>query len=165
MKNVKHIFLLLFLLFVFLQLKHAHTSFKPKVEKGSTWDILLNDVKVKYRYSVKYNALLPKPKFGSKLQAMNGKVITIRGFSLPVDMTGNVFVLSYNPSNMCFFCNGAGIESIIELNPEKDGLWRFKRLKTDNYYEVKGKLRLNVDDYDHLIYILDEAEFVQLIKR
>jgi hypothetical protein len=134
-------------------------------KKGSTWDILLNDVEVKHHYSEKYNALVPKPQFGSKLQEMNGKIITIRGFSLPVNVTGDVFVLSFNPSNRCFFCSGAGIESVIELNPKKEQVYHLKRLKTDDYHEVKGKLRLNATDYDHLIYILDEVEFVELIKR
>ena len=165
MKKVRYIFLLLILLFIFFQLKHYHSSFKPNVKKGSTWDKLLNDVEVKHQYSEKHNALVPKPNFGSKLQAMNGKIITIRGFSMPVDMTGNVFVLSYSPSTRCFFCNGAGIESVIELNPKKGELFLFKRLKTDDYHEVKGRLRLNVNDYDHLIYILDEVEFMQLIKK
>ena len=91
---------------------------------------------------------------------MNGQNITLRGFFMPVDMTSNVYVLSYNPTNMCFFCNGAGIETIVELNPKQEDLRNFKRLEADNYFEVKGRLRLNADDYEHLIYILDEVEFL-----
>lgn len=143
------------------------TSFSvnaQNISNDKVWDLLLNDVKIKYFYSLKYDALLPKPKFGKKLKMLNGQSITLRGFFLPVDITGNVFVLSYNPMNMCFFCTGDGLQTIIELNVLPEQLHRFKRLKTDNYFEVKGKLKLNADNYEHLIYILDDVEFVKLIK-
>lgn len=155
MRKIKFIFALLF----FVQITNAQNK-----ETSTTWDTLLNDVKVRYIYSVKYDALISKPKFGAQLQALNGQSITLRGFFMPIDMTGDLFVLSYNPSNMCFFCNGAGIESIVELNPAEDETKHFTKLKTDNYFEVEGTLRLNADDYDHLIYILDDVEFVELIK-
>jgi hypothetical protein len=134
------------------------------ISNDKVWDLLLNDVKIKYFYSLKYDALLPKPKFGEELKKLNGQSVTLRGFFLPVDITGNVFVLSYNPMNMCFFCTGDGLQTIIELNVMPEHLQRFKRLKTDNYFEVKGKLKLNADNYEHLIYILDNVEFVKLIK-
>jgi len=134
------------------------------ISNVKVWDLLLNDVKIKYFYSLKYDALLPKPKFGEELKKLNGQSITLRGFFLPVDITGNVFVLSYNPMNMCFFCTGDGLQTIIELNVLPEHLQRFKRLKTDNYFEVKGKFKLNADNYEHLIYILDDVEFVKLIK-
>jgi hypothetical protein len=66
--------------------------------------------------------------------------------------------------NMCFFCTGDGLQTIVELNVLPEHLQRFKRLKTDSYFEVKGKLKLNADNYEHLIYILDDVEFVKLIK-
>lgn len=149
--------------FILILLFSAQFVFALGNEKENVWNTLLNDVKIKYAYSIKYNGLLPKPKFGKKLQALDGQIITIAGFFMPVDMTGDVFVLSYNPSNMCFFCNGAGIESIIELNPKEKWEARFNRLKTDNYFEVKGRLKLNAKDFEHLIYILDDVEFVRLI--
>lgn len=108
--------------------------------------------------------MLPKPKFGKELKKLQGQTISVKGFFLPLDITGNVFVLSYNPMNMCFFCTGDGLQTIIELNVLPEHFKKFKRLKTDDYFEVKGKLKLNSNDYKHLIYILDEVEFVKLIK-
>ncbi len=134
------------------------------LSNDKAWDLLLSDVKIKYFYSLKYNALLPKPKFGNDLKELNGQTIAIRGFFLPLDITGNVFVLSYNPMNMCFFCTGEGFQTIIELNVLPEHLRQFRRLKTDDYFEVKGKLKLNVNDSEHLMYILDDVEFVKLIK-
>ncbi len=128
------------------------------------WNLLLNNVKIKYIYSLRYDGMLPKPKFGKELKKLQGQTISVKGFFLPLDITGNVFVLSYNPMNMCFFCTGDGLQTIIELNVLPEHFKKFKRLKTDDYFEVKGKLKLNSNDYKHLIYILDEVEFVKLIK-
>lgn len=138
----------------------AQTSY----DNDKAWDLFLNDVKVKYKFSLKYQAFLPKPKFGEKLEEMNGKELTINGFYLPGDMTGYIFVLSLNPSTQCFFCSSAGIETIVEMNIEKDEMDRFERLKTDDFISIKGKLRLNDSDEEHLIYILDDVEFVRKIK-
>ena len=128
------------------------------------WDLLLDDVKIRYYYSFKYDALLPRPKFGKELKKMDGQTISVKGFFLPVDITGNIYVLSYNPMNTCFFCTGDGLQTIIELNVSPDHLKRFKRLKTDNYFEIEGKLKLNANNSEHLIYIMDEVKFVKLIK-
>ena len=143
------------------------TAFSLNAKKKPTtkvWDLLLNDVKIRYTYSLEYNALQPKPKFGKQVQELDGKTIIVKGFFLPLDVTGNIFVLSYNPMNMCFFCTGNGLQTIIELNVLPEHLRQFNRLRTDNYFEVKGKLRLNSDLSEHLIYILDDVEFVRLIK-
>ena len=55
-------------------------------------------------------------------------------------------------------------ETIVELKPQPEHVWRLKRLKTDDFFEVKGNLKLNENDYDHLIYILEDAEFVRQVK-
>ena len=151
-------------LFLFVYMLTTSLLNAQNLTNDKVWDLLLNDVKIRYFYSLKYDALFPKPKFGKELKKINGQTITIRGFFLPVDITGNVFVLSYNPMNTCFFCTGDGLQTIIELNPLPEHLQRLKRLKTDNYFEIKGKLKLNADNYEHLIYIMDEVEFVKLIK-
>lgn len=139
-------------------------SFGQTYDSDKAWNLFLNDVKVKYRFSLKYQAMLPKAKFGDKLQEMNGKEITINGFYLPGDMTGYIFVLSRNPSTMCFFCSGAGIETIVEMNIKEDEMRSFRNLKTDDYIAIKGTLRLNDSDEEHLIYIVDNVKFVRKIK-
>lgn len=128
------------------------------------WNILLNDVRMRYRYSVEYNTFMQVPRFGSTLKALEGKEIVLRGFFLPADVTGNTFVLSHVPMQMCFFCSGAGIESVVELHSLVTHNIRFRRLSTDDFIEVKGKLRLNQDNLDHLIYILEDAELLGVIK-
>ncbi len=128
------------------------------------WDILLNDVRMRYRYSVEFNTFVQVPRFGSSVKGMDGKEIILRGFFLPADVTGEAFVLSHVPMQMCFFCAGSGIESVVELRSLVTHAIRFRRLSTDDFIEVKGKLRLNQDDPDHLIYIMEDAELVKVIQ-
>ena len=156
---MKRIILYTFLSIFILSYSSAQT---PKPDK--VWDLLLKDVKIRYLYSLTYDTYLPRPKFGKDLKLLDGKEISIKGFFLPVDVTGSVFVLSYNPMISCFFCTGSGIETIIEINPKEEQIKQFKKLATDNYIQLKGKLRLNAKDYEHLVYVLDNVELVKIIK-
>jgi hypothetical protein len=103
------------------------------------------------------------PRFSNEIKALNGIQITIKGFYMPIDTDGKMFALSANPSNMCFFCNGAGPESVMEISvfTNETGL---KHMKTDKYIELKGILKLNKTDPNHLMYILKDAELVTVIK-
>ncbi len=129
------------------------------------WDVLLKDVKMRYRYDTQHNAFVPVPRFGRNVQALDGTEISLKGFFLPADVTGNIFVVSYMPMAMCFFCAGAGIESVAEIQNIPQHLARFRRLKTDDFIEIKGTLRLNTDDMNHLIYILEHAELVRVFPK
>ncbi|TCO06040.1 hypothetical protein [Natronoflexus pectinivorans] len=133
-------------------------------KKENLWDFLMYDVRVRYGYAVNYNAYFPRPRFGRELRTMDGESVTLQGFFLPVDVTGSAFVLSYYPMNMCFFCGDAGIETIVEIIPKQDHVRRFQRLRTDNYIKIKGTLKLNQNNYNHLIYIITDAELVEILK-
>ena len=125
------------------------------------WDLLLDDVTVRYRYSFKHEGFLPKPSFGKSLLQMDGKEVTISGFFLPANITGSSFVVSYYPMAMCFFCSGAGIESVVVMYAEDGEERRFSNLRTDDFIEVKGRLELNEDVDKNLFYILREARWVR----
>jgi len=146
-----------------LLISNVHVADDPFENMG--WDVLLKDVKMRYRYDTSYNAFVPLPRFGKELLAMDGNLVTLKGFFLPADVTGNVFVISYMPMAKCFFCAGSGIESVAEIHNVPQQLARFRRLKTDDFIEVKGRLRLNPDDLDHLIYILEDAELVRIFSK
>lgn len=137
----------------------------PDLEKhysNPVWDVLLYDVSMRYRYRVEYNSFVPVPRFGQKLEEMEGKEIVLRGFFLPADVTGEAFVLSYVPMKMCFFCAGAGIESVVELGSVVSHRMRFRRLQTDDFIEVKGVLRLNRDQPEHLLYYLEDTQLIKV---
>ncbi len=97
------------------------------------------------------------PSFGPSVKALDGKQIRIRGYMIPVDEYARLFVISAKPIAQCFFCGGAGPESLMELQFRKKG----QRFKTDEIRTVSGRLRLNATDVDHLIYILQDAEITE----
>lgn len=113
------------------------------------WRLLL---KVKYSYNKNYYI----PKFDEKIKALDGKIITVRGFMYPLDETiqHEFFMLSYYPINICFFCGGAGPESVIEVNAKKPIRLKEKPLT------LRGKLKLNYHDKERLFFILLGAEVV-----
>ncbi len=152
--------LLIISLFLFAILGSIAVSGQGE-SSDDNWKLMLNDVKVRYTWSVKHGAYITRARFGENVQKLDGKEITLKGFFLAADLTGNLFVLSANPMATCFFCGVAGIESVVELEPHPDDLRLFKRLRTDNYIEVRGKLELNPDNFERLIYIMKDVRLVK----
>jgi hypothetical protein len=81
--------------------------------------------------------------------------VKITGFMIPLDGMGFSWVLSRNPNSSCFFCGGAGPETVIELRLKPAAM---KKYKLDERRTFKGKLKLNRENMDHLTYMLMEAE-------
>jgi len=94
-----------------------------------------------------------KPTFSAQIKALEGEEVFISGYVIPVDLDANYYVLSRFPFANCFFCGGAGPESVIDL--------RFKGInrayKTDERLSFKGKLKLNDSDIYQMTYILVDA--------
>lgn len=128
----------------------------------NVWNTLIKDIRIRYSYSYRHQTVMLIPRFGQSVQQLNGTQITLRGFFLQGDVTGGSLVLSYNPMNMCFFCTGTGLETVVELQPKSGELHRFLRLKTDDFIEVSGTLKLNSGDFTQLIYILQNAELKEI---
>ena len=149
------------LLFTLLMVFVHSGSSGQLTDSDQNWKLMLSDVKVRYTWSVKHGAYITRARFGEQVQQLDGKEVTLKGFFLAADLTGNLFVLSNNPMATCFFCGVAGIESVIEIEPYPDDLRIFKRLRTDNYIEVKGILQLNPDNFERLIYILKDTRLVK----
>lgn len=96
------------------------------------------------------------PVFSEATKALEGDVITLPGYMVPFEGSykGDHFILSSLPLNACFFCGVGGPESVIEVflkDPIK---------YTDNPVEIRGKLRLNAEEPDQFMYILQDAEFL-----
>lgn len=118
------------------------------------WDVLMR-VKWVKQYDKKYKTNNYAPKFTKEIQALNGKIITIKGYLIPVDLYGGgeFAIISALPIANCFFCGGAGPETVMEIYTKQ-------KIAPDNTGRVtfRGRLELNPDDADHLIYILRDAE-------
>ncbi len=127
-----------------------------------TW-AQLSKVKWTNGFVESLNGYYDLPHFSSEIQKLEGTEIQISGFYIPILTEGGVFALSSQPSSMCFFCSGAGPESVIEVNVKGEDK-RLKHLRTDKFIEMKGILKLNKLDPDHLMYILQNAELVEIIR-
>ena len=118
-----------------------------------TWQTL-SDVEFTDVYLEELDAYYWMPEFGPKVLEAEGKECFITGYMIPVDVDEDFYVLSRYPFANCFFCGGAGPESVIDLRfPSKSE----RAYQTDERLTFRGKLRLNADDVYQMNYILDGA--------
>jgi len=115
----------------------------------------------KITYKKEYDELLgfkvDKPVFSAQVKKLDGKKITIRGYIIPVEgyKSHREFVFSAFPYNMCFFCGGAGPETVMEVYAAKPVEF------TQEPITLEGVLKLNSEDINRLMYILEEAQQVE----
>jgi hypothetical protein len=125
-------------------------------DKTDTWSIFAK-TKFEPKYYENLKEYLFHPSFPADLKALEGKEVTIEGFYVPfAPEGGDYIIISKYPQSQCFFCGGAGPESIAEVNFAK-GTPRFQ---VDDLITVKGKLKLNSDDLDHVNFILTQAVLI-----
>lgn len=120
--------------------------------KELSWATLA-DVDFKDVYVEELDAYYWKPTFGASVKAVEGKEVYITGYIIPVDYDEDFYVLSRYQFANCFFCGGAGPESVVDLRfPAKT-----RAYKTDERLTFKGTLALNADDIYQMNYILEGA--------
>ena len=127
-------------------------GFKQAQAQGSLWNKLTN-IDWEIRYSKVYDSEIGFPKFAADVKALNGKEVTIKGYILPMDTDDESILISSLPYSQCFFCGGAGIETVMAVfmkNPRKFNM---------EEATFRGTLELN-DGETGLIYNLKEAEEV-----
>lgn len=116
----------------------------------------LADVDFEMRYFKEQKQKFLVPIFGETPKAYEGKEVSISGYMLPLDL--KLYALSKFPYASCFFCGGAGAETIIELQFKPEAA---KRYKMDQWMTIKGTLRLNDSDVMHFNYILENTVVVK----
>ncbi|MBD2753597.1 DUF3299 domain-containing protein [Spirosoma validum] len=120
-----------------------------------SWETL-RDVTFKKKWYAEESVYMLYPTFGPNIQKLNGKPVELTGYVLPVDLESNIYVLSAFPYSACFFCGGAGPESVVSLKFKKSD----KKFKTDERRTFRGTLKLNADNIYELNYILADAEMI-----
>lgn len=118
-----------------------------------TWD-QLKSLQFEESYDESTGGFYQKPKFGIAQKALEGKKVKITGYVLPMDAELNYYVVSAFPFASCFFCGGAGPESVMDLKLKDQSL----KFKNDERVSFCGILRLNEGNVFELPYILNEAE-------
>ncbi|MEN9613228.1 MAG: hypothetical protein RLZZ628_4042 [Bacteroidota bacterium] len=99
------------------------------------------------------------PIFPTEMKALEGKLVRMTGYVIPIEETGDdaVLVLSAFPYSNCFFCGGAGAETIMDIRLKTKTTKRFKK---DETLTFRGKLKLNDSDLMFFNYILENAELL-----
>ena len=98
-----------------------------------------------------------KPVFSESVKAMQGKEVTIKGYIIPVEgyKSHKEFIFSAYPYSMCFFCGGAGPETVMEVEAV-EGV----KYSADAVY-LKGNIQLNDKDINRLMYKLVNAKLIK----
>ena len=135
----------------------ALLSFVPATNPVKlTWETL-RDVTFKKKWYPDESVYMLYPTFGPAVQQMKGKEVSITGYILPIDLDANMYVLSAFPYSACFFCGGAGPESVMALKFKKNP----RKFKTDERLTFKGTLALNADDIYQMNYVLESTEVAE----
>jgi hypothetical protein len=126
-----------------------------QTENGWT---LIAKTKFDAKYNEKTSEYFLYPTFPDELKAKVGKEMTLEGYYLPLDIEGGAYIiLSKFPYSQCFFCGGAGPESIVEVTFKG----KQPKFEADQFIKVIGKLKLNEGDIDHGNFIFEEAVLVE----
>lgn len=116
----------------------------------------------KTRFTEKLNRELSMyflyPSFPQDLKSLEGREVELTGFHIPLELANpNMLILSKFPMAECFFCGGAGPESVavVYLTGKPP-----RRLKLDEVITVKGKLLLNEKNVDELNFVITGASVI-----
>jgi hypothetical protein len=98
------------------------------------------------------------PRFGPELLALQGKSVELQGFHIPLETSpSQTLILSKYPMAECFFCGGAGPESVavVYLKSAPN-----RRPKLDQIIKIRGILQLNATDVEEMTFIIQNAEIL-----
>ncbi len=104
------------------------------------WSTLAN-VTFTREYSAQFGfeVNVKPPRFAPEILALDGQKVKVRGFVIPVDMELGLYMVSANAFANCFFCGGAGPETVVELFAAE----KFPRFNTDQVVTFEGKFQVN----------------------
>ncbi len=114
----------------------------------------LSRITYKKEYDELMGFKIDKPVFSEDIKKLEGKVVEVRGFIIPTEgyKSHHEFIFSAFPYSMCFFCGGAGPETVMEVVASKAVRY------TAEAITLRGVMRLNADDINRLMYALEDAE-------
>lgn len=109
------------------------------------------------KYFEEYEAWYLFPEFSEPIKKLDGKKVKIKGYVIPLDVEDNLYALSAYPFSSCFFCGGAGPESVMSLKFKA----KPRHFDTDDVATFEGTLHLNTTDLDTFNYVLQNAQEVE----
>ncbi len=122
----------------------------------STWKTL-----AKITFTKQYDELMgfkvDVPVFSEEILALEGQEIDIKGYIIPVEgyKSHKEFMFSAFPYSMCFFCGGAGPETVMEVYAKEPVEYSAEQVT------LRGTLELNATDINRLMYAINDAYLVE----
>jgi hypothetical protein len=140
------------LLIIFFWLQGSAVS----AQETDAWKIL-SEVRFETKSTGEDGYEMDVPRFSDRLKSYNGKKIILKGYLIPLSEMGGkqAYMLSSLPFNSCYFCGGAGPETVIEIDTKQ--IISF----TTNQIIMEGVFVLNEKDLDHHMYILKQAKRIE----
>lgn len=142
----------LFVLFVF---SLASASLSVAIAQTSADNIWKSLAKITFekQYDEMLGFKVDVPVFSEQVKKMEGQLVKVKGYIIPVEGYKNhkEFIFSAFPYNMCFFCGGAGPETVMEVYAAEPIKY------TAEPITIVGTLELNDSDINRLIYSLKGA--------
>ncbi len=144
---MKHIFVLIIVLFPIISYCQNKVNYWP----------ILAKISYKKEYDELLGIKIDRPIFSNEVKGLERKVIQLKGYIIPTDgfKSHQEFVFSAFPYSMCFFCGGAGPETVMEV----EALEGIKY--SADAITIKGNLKLNDKDINRLMYKLVNAKLVK----
>ncbi len=117
----------------------------------------LSRITYKKEYDEMMGFKVDVPVFSKDILDLESQEVTVKGYIIPVEgyKSHKEFVFSAFPYNMCFFCGGAGPETVMEVTALEAVKYSADAIT------LKGKLQLNSNDINRLIYGLIDVTVVK----
>jgi len=126
-----------------------------EVKKDNLWKTL-SKITYKKEYDEFLGFKIDVPVFADAVKELQDQEVTVKGYIIPVEgyQSHTEFIFSAFPYNMCFFCGGAGPETVMEVEASEPVEYSSEQVV------LKGKLQLNDADINRLMYLLIDATLV-----
>lgn len=126
---------------------------KKAVKKDKNLWKTLAKITYKKQYDEIMGFKIDMPVFSESVLALEGQEVTIKGYVIPVEgyKSHKEFIFSAFPYNMCYFCGGAGPETVMEVVAKEPVKY------TAEAITIKGIMRLNDSDINRLMYAIEDV--------
>lgn len=128
-----------------------------KMKGAQLWRTLAD---VRYEIQQDEYGDLYVPVFSEEVKKAKGQIVEVEGFIIPFEgmFKPTQLILSSLPISECFFCGSGGPETVMEISmkPDEKVKYTTKRVK------IRGRLVLNAENPDKLMYLLEEGTYAGL---
>lgn len=144
-------------IFIYFTLIFLAPQINISAQNGDNIWKALSRISYKKEYDELMGFKIDKPVFSEQIKALDGKEITIKGYIIPIEgyKSHKEFIFSAFPYSMCFFCGGAGPETVMEVEASEGIKYSADAIT------LKGIIKLNDKDINRLMYKLVNAKLIK----